>query len=1220
MFAAIFKYEIKHWLRQPSTYIFSFIFIIIPWAIIWGMAGESTERNGGLLLNSPYNIHRMANYLNIFIYFLLPTFIGASVYRDYKNNVHTFFYSFPFTKTNYLFAKFLSAFTIVFFIVAMIGTGFFIGTLMPGTNPELLGDFKWGAYIQPYLFFLLPNLILIGGVVFAVVVLSRNIYAGFITVVILILVRAAFGSLSGGMDNQLLSALGDPLGGKALIHYTQYWTIAEKNDLSLPIKGVVIYNRLLWLLVSFGLLAWVYRKFSFSHHGISFGNKKNTEHKEIKANRNIQRINLPKVKYDFSFRQQIKTLWRLSVADFKFIAKSPLFISLLLASLLFIFFVTSMMNPRFDTEVYPVTWLILKLPTQAFSGIINLITFLFADLLIHRARIARTNQLIDVSPVSNWVLLFSKFLALMKIQAVLLALVMVGGMAIQIYHGYFKFEIGHYLFELYGLNLIHFMIWTCMALFIQSLFTNPYLGFFLLLTAPFGFIMLQHVGPEYLGLDFLEQAVFRYNQGPGAIFGLPYSDMDGYSAVLPSYFIYKIYWASAGVILLLAALLIWVRGLPQSFKERIRIAKSRFVGRLAYAMAFFIIFFLGMGFSLYYEGNVSHKYFIEKEKKTLFRKAEEKYNHFINTPQPKIVDVKINMDIFPEERIFYATGEYILVNKSQKTIDTLILNYLSNLTRDYHFNKKTTVVSKENIVDICQFDVLKLEEVLLPGDSLTMNFIVQNDAQKLLRTNNYVKNNGTLIKDDVFPRFGNWLGMMREMLHMLVINNKPYPSDSIALSDSYMSKDSDRINFSATVSTSKNQRAIAPGYLEKEWTENGRRYFQYKMDEKIAHSFLFMSGDYGHVQDKWNDIDLEIYYHKDHPYNLQRMMEGMKAGLEYCNKNFSPYQHKQLRIVEFSQSGGASAHAFPNTIPTGEEAGFIQHIHEGEDAGVDVVFGTAVHETAHQWWGHQVIPADVRGAKMIVESMAEYVNVKVKEKHRGIKEARLFLKHCLDLYLKGKSRERKMESPLMYTTPDQNYIHYAKGALALYAMSDYIGEDNLNRAIKNYVEKVAFQENIYTTSEELVDFIKKETPDSLQYLIKDLFETVTLYDNKIVDVKTTPLKNGQYQVDLEFNVSKYRSGEKGRKLYSENQTDSLKYVSDKTTFSLPLNDYIEIGIFGEKEINGKKEGTVLYLKKHIIQQINNKMTIVVDQLSTEVGIDPFVKLIDVNASDNRKKI
>jgi ABC-2 type transport system permease protein len=156
----------------------------------------------------------------------------------------------------------------------------------------------------------------------------------------------------------------------------------------------------------------------------------------------------------------------------------------------------------------------------------------------------------------------------------------------------------------------------------------------------------------------------------------------------------------------------------------------------------------------------------------------------------------------------------------------------------------------------------------------------------------------------------------------------------------------------------------------------------------------------------------------------------------------------------------------------------------------------------------------------------------------------------------------------------------------------------------------------------MVDYIREVTPDSLSYVIKDMFETITLYKNRIVDLKSTALEIGKYEVAIEFEVSKYRNDEKGKKYYGEKVGDTLSYKTEKMSkplLSVPLADYIDLGIFSEEEIDGKKKEKQLYFKKHKITQIHNKITLIVDEKPTEVGIDPYNKLIDTKSDDNRRK-
>ena len=125
-------------------------------------------------------------------------------------------------------------------------------------------------------------------------------------------------------------------------------------------------------------------------------------------------------------------------------------------------------------------------------------------------------------------------------------------------------------------------------------------------------------------------------------------------------------------------------------------------------------------------------------------------------------------------------------------------------------------------------------------------------------------------------------------------------------------------------------------------------------------------------------------------------MKGMKAALDYCTENFSPYQHKQLRIIEFPKTSGGFAQSFPNTIPFSESIGFMADVDDSEEGGNDYAFFVSVHEVAHQWWAHQVIGADVLGATMLSESLSEYVSLKVSEQVNGKKKMRKFWKRSLD--------------------------------------------------------------------------------------------------------------------------------------------------------------------------------------------------------------------------------
>ncbi|MCF6360687.1 MAG: hypothetical protein L3J29_07985 [Cyclobacteriaceae bacterium] len=1219
MFLTIFKQELKYWFKQPSFYIYLGIFFFLALFIAASAAGAfdflTTTTGSSKIVNSPIAINAFINGITVFIFFLFPSIIGASIYRDFKSEMHTILYSYPFTKADYLLAKFFSSILIVLIIVFSVSLAMMIGYRLPGTNEDIVGGLNLMAYLQAYTVYIIPNILLFGAIVFAVVTFSRNIAAGFITVVLFMLVQGIVENLLADSDYRYISALLDPFGGGAANFYTKYWTVAEQNEQLLPVKGVILYNRLLWLGGSSLIFGFVYKFFTFSQNAISFSFRKTKGERSTKQNfGGITRVILPKVNFNFTFLQHLKTTWRLSNVDFKYIVTSWPFLSIVLVGLMFILITALVLGEIFGTKTLPVTWQILLIPGNSFSLFINITTFLYAGMLVHRGNIARVDHLIDVTPIPNWALLVSKLIALLKMQLVLLLVILIGGILIQVYNGYYKFEIGHYLFELYGLKFIHFVVWALMALFIQTLIRNPYLGLFVLLVISIGIPFLSQIG--------IEQSVFKYNQGTG----YAYSDMNGYGSSITNYLVYKSYWILAGSTLLIIAGLFWVRGVPHSVKERLQIAKSRFKGASLVGFTVFFIAFLSLGFRIYYENNFLNERISSNEQEKQQVEWEKKYKRYEHAIQPRIIAVKTNVNIYPKKLNFDADGTYLMVNKSSKAIDSIFLNH-NDYPSTFEFSKPTSLVMEDSVYN---FDIYQLRKPLNPGDSLILTFTVHNKANTFLRKHSPVIGNGTFINNmELFPSLGYSSGgemkddETRKKYDLPKNALKPPPSDTTALGNTYIANDADWVNFEATVSTSEDQIAIAPGYLQKEWVENGRRYFHYKMDSKILNFYAFNSARYEVVKDKWNDVNLEIYYHKGHEYNLDRFFKGIKASLDYNSTYFSPYQHRQVRIIEFPRTSGGGAQSFPNTIPFSEGIGFIADVDDSKEGGVDYPFAITVHEVAHQWWAHQVIGADVLGATMLSESLSEYVSLKVLEHQHGAGKMRKFLKDALDKYLLQRTTESKRENALMYND-GQGYIRYQKGSLVFYALSDYIGEDSLNMALKRYINKVRFQEPPYTTTIEMVDYIREVTPDSLQYVIKDMFETITLYKNRIVEVSSTELDNGKYQVDIEFNVSKYRNNEKGKRYFAEDGADSISYKTEKMRkpeYSVLLADYIDIGIFGEKEDkDGGKEEIELYLKKHKITEINNKITIIVDQKPTEVGIDPYNKLIDTNSDDNRREI
>jgi len=62
-------------------------------------------------------------------------------------------------------------------------------------------------------------------------------------------------------------------------------------------------------------------------------------------------------------------------------------------------------------------------------------------------------------------------------------------------------------------------------------------------------------------------------------------------------------------------------------------------------------------------------------------------------------------------------------------------------------------------------------------------------------------------------------------------------------------------------------------------------------------------------------------------------------------------------VLEFTRNRNL-AQSFSNTITFSEGIGFIGRVEKPED--IDFTYFVVAHELAHQWWGHQLIGAQVQ--------------------------------------------------------------------------------------------------------------------------------------------------------------------------------------------------------------------------------------------------------------------
>lgn len=1197
MFKEIFSFEFKSHLKRPMIYIFTLVNFTLAFMATISDKVRIGGANDAVFSNSPYVILSTSLLMTLIGIFTTTAFINTATLRDFENKFDGLIFTTSISKFGYLGGRFLAAFLVALMPFLGLLAGIAFASISPWISLEDVGAFHPGAYASTFFFAIIPNIFIISAIIFSFAATFKSTLHSFIGAMS-ILVLYLFGqSLISNINSESLTILSDPLCINAQTLITKYWTIIEKNTQVISYSGLLLVNRILWLAFSFLILFFTYKRFSFTRR-----KTKNKESKksssELTSFLTVTTKPLPIVHISDNINTQFYQFFFQLKVDTKGILRSTPFIVLILLG---IFNMSNSMynsNHMYGTGNHPVTYLLVEAIRNSLYLFVMGILLYFSGALVWKEREAKINELFDASPVATWIPYIAKVFSLIILTAIILSVAILNGIAIQTIHGYFNFELSVYIRELLVYDLIQFSSIIAFAILIQTLVNNKYLGYFVFLIL----IVALKFGPQAFEIS---SNLVIYGSLPSYI----YSDMNAWSIFESGLTWFSAYWSLFAMLLSILGILFYVRGKNRNVINRLKTAKRRFAGNLVINTFLITALWLGTTGFLFYQTKVLNTITsstLNDQLKVSYEKNYKKYQH---AAQPRITNVIYDIDIYPEERDFSAKAKLTVQNKTEENISQLYFSL---------FNDLQTTINIENAIETrdkkLPFSIFELQSPLSPGDSLIIDVIASYTSEGIeneLSNTNIVSNGSFLSNFKMIPTIGysDRLELTGKNLRAKYnLPEKPRMSKlhencSASCQNTYISQDADWVTIKSTISTSEDQLAIAPGNLIKEWKVNDRNYYTYELNQPVLNFYSFISGKYEVDRSEWiapdgKKIDIEVYYHKGHEYNIDKMVKSMKHSLNYYSTNFSPYPHTQARIIEFPRYD-RFAQAFPGTMPYSESMGFIANLESPE--AIDMVYYVVAHEMAHQWWAHQVIGASVQGATMISESFAQYSALMVMKEAYGDDKMKEFMRYEMEKYLRGRTKETNHELSLM-TSEKQNYIHYAKGSVVMFALQDYLGEEKVNAALRKFLKDKSYQEAPYTTSLEFMDYIEAETPDSLQYLLKDMISTITLYSNKTTNSNYKKLADGKYEVNIDVTVEKYRADSLGRETL------------------IPHDDYIDIGIFSEEVTEGNKYGRPILVERLKISKPEASFTFIVDELPYEAGIDPNHLLVDRMPEDNLKRL
>ena len=1203
MFAAIAGFEFRYQLKNPVFWVSGLLFFLLT----FGSVASDTIQLGSTAnvhVNSPSAIATTQLIFGIFFMFVSTAFVANVVVRDDDTGYGPILRATRLRKADYLYGRFLGAFAAAALCFLFIPLAMIVGSAMPWVDAEKLGPLRLDAYVYTYLVLILPTLFLMSAGFFALAAATRSMMATYVGVVAFMIVYLVAVALAAKPQFRTVMAYVEPFGTAAFSNATRYWTASERNTLLVPLTGALLWNRLIWTAVGALALAAAFALFRFEAPAGRV-KKREAERREAldttaETGRPLPQpatpiLAAPRATPGSTARTQLMARTRLDMGQ---VFKSPAFFVLLALGLFNsgagLWFTTT--DGIYGDNIFPVTRVLIQVLRGSFTFIPLVVSIYYAGELVWRERDRNTDALVDATPTPDWVFGAPKIVAIIGVLFAMLAVSILAAMVVQLIRGFPHFELGKYIGWYLLPETVNAALIAVLAVFLQTLSPHKFVGWGLMVVFIISTIVLPKMG--------LEHNLYIYGGSPD----VPLSDMNdqGMAGLARTWFL--TYWSLIALGLCVLSALLWRRGADASLRPRLRRLPRRLSGPAGVVLAVSILGAIGVGGFIFLNTNVWNPYRTRLEDDRFAADYEKALLPYQSVPQPKITDVKLSVDVVPDGPYAISRGVYAFKNKTNAPIRTLHLRFDRDL--------KVQALSVEGARPLKTYDrfnyrIFTFDAPLQPGETRTLSwtgrlgqhgFRNRGDDTLTPGGSELVVHNGTFLDSFALtPMIGmDQEGLLkdrakRRKYHLPPDLRPPKLEDDRARAFNFVTHGADWVNTDITVSTTADQTPMAPGYRIADRVAGGRHTAEFRSEAPILDLYSIQSGRYAVKRVPYKGVDLTVYYDPQHPWNVDRMIHALEVGLDYDQANFSPYQFRQVRIMEFPDYS-QFAESFANTIPYSEGIGFI--IDAADTSKIDMVTYVTAHELGHQWWGHQIAPADMQGGAMLSETFAQYSALMAMKHLYGPDQIRKFLKFELDSYLRSRGGEAVEELPLE-RVEDQGYIHYRKGSLVMYRLQDEVGEATVNRALRHLIHDYAFKGAPYPASKDFVADLRAEVGPDKQQLITDLFEKITLYDLRAVHASSKKRADGRYDVTLQVAA---------KKLYANGQGKETEAT---------LDEPFDIGLFAREPGKADFGPKDVILSKHLaVKSGKQSFTFTVDRPPKFAGVDPYNKAIDRNSDDN----
>ena len=471
-------------------------------------------------------------------------------------------------KLPYMFGRFSGAFLGAAVAFLAVPLAIWIGTFMPWVNPDFLGPNRLQDYLFAYFVLALPNVLMTSAIFFAVACWTRSVTYSYLTVILFMFAYFALTAMLRKWPDLSVAAYFEPFGTVAYGLGIRYLTPAQANTQSLELTGLLLSHRLLWLAISAAIVVVAVWRFSFAERGASKRSVKRqaAQQQKLAAVKPVIVDRLPATTPAQAAWHQLYTR---ALFEMKLVFKSPAFWVLALVGAINLFSTLNLVGRMYDVPMWPRTFAIVDTVRGTSIMITLLMAIYFAGEVVWRERERRISEIVDATPLPNWIFLISKLAGVVGALLVLcVAVVLLESIVFQFARGLTDIEFGQWLAWFVVPSALYVLHICVLAVVVQAISPNKFVGWAIMLLYLVATTVFAGMG--------LDHPLFNYAEAYA-----PLSDMNGANNGGDTAWAMRIYWTVFAVILVVIGHLMWRRGTAVTLSGQWRSAADAAARRAA---------------------------------------------------------------------------------------------------------------------------------------------------------------------------------------------------------------------------------------------------------------------------------------------------------------------------------------------------------------------------------------------------------------------------------------------------------------------------------------------------------------------------------------------------------------------------------------------------------------------------------------------------------------